>query len=174
MPHADEMGEDPFTAEGNQENPEQANETVPDSDDDRREEEVNHDVTGNGDARSQRHGEQPTEVIHRQKKGKGPEECVKALLPPCSCKRKCLDKIPEERRVEIHRQCWALPYDRRRVFIYNSVKQVPKKRQRIREDSVGGGSRNASRYYNVNDSAGEEMIVCKTFFLNTLVTRQIS
>ena len=84
MPYADEMAEDPVTVEGNQENPEQANKTVPDSDDSRREEEVNHDVTGNGDARSQRHGEQPTEVIHRQKKRKGPEECVKAMLPPCS------------------------------------------------------------------------------------------
>ena len=125
--------------------------------------EVNRDEDGDHDA--QRHDGEQTP---RAKKRKSPAELIKPMLPPCSCNRKCLDRIPEDRCVEIHAQFWALPYDRRRVFIFGCVKQVPKKRRRVREDSIGGGNRKASRYYKLQDIVGEEKIVCKIFFLNTL------
>ena len=126
--------------------------------------EVNRDVDGNHAA--QGHDGEPMLETPRTKKR--PAERVKPTLPSCSCNRKCLDRIPEERRVEIHAQCWALPYDRRRVFIFGCVKQVHKKRRCVREDSIGGGNRKTSRYYKLQNSAGEEKIVCKKFFFNTL------
>ena len=53
-------------------------------------------------------------------------------------------------------------------FHFRMCKTSTQQRRPVREDSIGGGNRKASRYYKLQDSAGEEKIVCKRFFLNTL------
>ena len=81
---------------------------------------------------------QPTSDMHSQgvyassqlskKIARTPEEqkerdAVKyKLLSPCNCQKKCLIKIPEEQRQEIHSQFWNEEYSSRRAWLFTHVK----------------------------------------------------
>ena len=86
------------------------------------------------------------------------------LRSPCKCKERCLEKITEERRTEIHRQFWDMGYDERRTYLRGHIRVLPKSRSRPRS---GEGERNFSRYYMLPDSDAQDMFVCKSFFLKT-------
>lgn len=88
------------------------------------------------------------------------------LLPPCLCKRKCIENICEERRKDINNQFWKLDYNKRRMWIKNNVKLIPTKRPRL--DSRGDVTRNTSRLYFMMDEEDVDHQVCKVFFLRTL------
>ena len=49
------------------------------------------------------------------------------LLPPCSCKKRCIEKINDEQRKMIHQEFWSLEsYDERRNLIFGLVKRLQK------------------------------------------------
>ena len=87
------------------------------------------------------------------------------LLPPCNCKRKCIEQVPETNRRDIHRQFWTKSYNERSYFIHANSRQLSVKRRR--KDAKGIRSRDSSFNYFFNVS-GEEKMVCQKFFLNTL------
>lgn len=87
------------------------------------------------------------------------------LKPPCSCKMKCFEKILEDRRVAVHEQFWSMTYNNRRSFVHSHIKVQPKSRSRPR---TGEGLRNFSRYYMLPNADGNDVFVCKLFFLRTL------
>src|SRR6218665_2729678 len=56
-------------------------------------------------------------------------------------------------------------YNTRRGFIRNHIRVQPKKRSRPRS---GNGLKNFSRFYTMPDHNGQDVSVCKRFFLKTL------
>ena len=90
------------------------------------------------------------------------------LLPPCknTCKSKCLGKIPNKRREDIHDQFWKLSYNERRMWIHSHIKKYDIKRSR--SDRKGFRERKYSRTYLLPNETGEDTKVCKSFFLKTL------
>ena len=51
----------------------------------------------------------PTEDRHARRKIKHP------MLNSCSCKQRCLDKVSEDRRKQIHEEFWSMTYNARRA-----------------------------------------------------------
>ena len=90
------------------------------------------------------------------------------LLEPCtiSCRRKCIDKIPQDRREAIYKQFWEMTYDERRAWIFSHVEVKTTKRQVLQQTSER--NRTCSRFYHLPNEGGEEQFVCLTFFLHTL------
>lgn len=88
------------------------------------------------------------------------------LLPPCSCPKKCREKINEERRKLINYLFWGLQYQMRAMFLLNHIKQCEAKRHTL---SPGEPSRRKfSRSYTLPDENDKQQSVCKIFFLHTL------
>ena len=71
------------------------------------------------------------------------------LLSPCSCKRKCIENICEERRKDINQQFWELDYGQRWMWIKS--KERVESTKRPRKDLTGDVQRNFSRHYFLND-----------------------
>lgn len=90
------------------------------------------------------------------------------LLDPCppSCRRKCLEKISEERRKAIHSQFWNMDYNARRQWIFSNIR-VGEPQRRILEPS-SHITRSSTRFYHLPDSEGADQFVCLTFFLHTI------
>lgn len=88
------------------------------------------------------------------------------LKAPCSCRKKCFEKILQDRRQTVHGQFWSMRYESRRSFIHSHIKVQPKSRSRPR--SQGDVSRNYSRFYKLPNADGQDVFVCKLFFLGTL------
>ena len=88
------------------------------------------------------------------------------LLPPCSCRRRCAEKISEEHR-EMFRVCyWSLGVCERRKWLVGCIQStVPKRRSKL---SGGGKRRSCSRQYFFRDARGQNIGVCQKFFLSTL------
>nr|CAD7455740.1 unnamed protein product [Timema tahoe] len=85
---------------------------------------------------------------------------------PCeNCRKKCVTKITQERRVDINKQFWDLGWMERRVFILNNSTRAEVKRHRGTKDIR---KRTNSFNYYLKDQKGERHGVCKTFFLTTL------
>lgn len=90
------------------------------------------------------------------------------IQPPCGerCKRKCTEKIPESRRLVIHEQFWSLAENERKLFVLCHVNRNSVKRRTTEEEE---SKRSKTFFYNLSSSEGEKKIVCKTFFLATLL-----
>ena len=93
------------------------------------------------------------------------------ILPPCSCKKKCIERIPEEIRDTIHKNFWLMEStDERRLWMCGNIKVQPKKSTKIPSmvPSVNSiKNRQVTRsYFLSNNGVSEE--VCKVMFLHTL------
>ena len=52
------------------------------------------------------------------------------MLPSCSCKKKCAERIPEDLRNEIHNLFWQHDYNERLDWLHSKRAPVPIKRRR--------------------------------------------
>ena len=50
----------------------------------------------------------------------------------CGCKRKCIDKVSQEKREIIYKQYCAMNKKLQKEFLFRRVQSFPKKRSRIR------------------------------------------
>lgn len=90
-----------------------------------------------------------------------------SLLPCCSCKQKCVAKINEKRRQQLHEDYWEMSFDSRRAWMYSRiVRRAPKRRRGNHDDLLH--KRTVSCVYSLPDENGESQTVCKDFFLKTL------
>lgn len=104
---------------------------------------------------------------------KGNIQAQRKLKPPCkNCRNKCTEKIPEEERKLIFLNFWSLSdINRQRDFISKFTCLEEKKRCRKRSKSeVNNGvqSRRKRTFTYFLSCGGKRILVCKTFFLNTL------
>lgn len=91
------------------------------------------------------------------------------VLPPCKCaKRKCSEKFSESQRLHINKSFWDLDgYNERKQWILEHIKRADIKRRKVAaHDSTH--RKLESRWYYLPDEKGEQMDVCKAFFLRTL------
>ena len=82
------------------------------------------------------------------------------LREPCTCSRKCIELIPQRRRIGIWIDFWKLSYYDRKNFIHQNVHEHETRRH-INSD------RNVFFSYTLKD-AGQPVTVCRVFFLATL------
>ena len=92
------------------------------------------------------------------------------ILTPCCCKKKCIEKIPQESRNIIHDKFWEMEStDERRLWMCGNIKVQAKKSAKIPSMVAVYACKNRQvtrSYFLSNDGMSEE--VCKTFFLRTL------
>jgi len=89
------------------------------------------------------------------------------LQPPCciTCKKNCIQRIPENLRVEINRQYWTLSKKEQELFVVNSIER---KCVQSRRGVTLEKKRNWSFSYLLKNSDGLFKYVCKQFYLATL------
>lgn len=90
------------------------------------------------------------------------------VLEPCSaekCKKKCTNKVSEDRRISINEQFWKLQWLERRSFILNNCERLEVKRRTTQKEN---SMRNHSFKYFFKGGDGTKVAVCKIFFLTTL------
>lgn len=96
----------------------------------------------------------------KRKRNRTPDSMLKSqrnkhpMLATCSCKKKCIEKISEEKRKDIWNQFWSLDRQRRRDFISRNVEKKPTLQV----------CRNNSRRHNTLLWTMENVKVCKKFF----------
>ena len=103
-------------------------------------------------------------ATNEKENDKKKSRCYK-LLPPCNCKRKCLEKIDEPRRKQIFDDFWKMPYNERKSWIFHNVEVTPTNRHRPRTNE---SSRNRTMTYHFVNGDGLKQQVCQLFFLRTL------
>lgn len=92
----------------------------------------------------------------------------KNLKPPCTCRKKCWEKINENERINIFEQFYKLPVESQNQYLSDCVDEFEKKSQRLRTQK-SKSRRNFSRNYFLKCKGIDEKIeVCQTMFLNTL------
>ncbi|XP_065677369.1 uncharacterized protein LOC124808549 [Hydra vulgaris] len=79
------------------------------------------------------------------------------------CKKKCISKINEGRRIEINAQYLKLGWKERKTFILNTCDRMPVKRKSVED----GARKNTWKYFFSNKDSIKQS-VCKKFFLTTL------
>ena len=52
-----------------------------------------------------------------------------SILPPCSCKSLCIEKIDSKQRSHIHSQYWKLDKDLQKKYLFQRVEFIPKKKK---------------------------------------------
>ena len=87
------------------------------------------------------------------------------LLPPCSCKSLCIERIPGPERKVIHADFWKLSYDERTLFMHSRITRESVKRHR--KNTKRGKERGAT--FSCSFFAyGEDRKIChQSFFLST-------
>lgn len=86
------------------------------------------------------------------------------MISSHTCKRKCNDKISQDRREAIHTQFWELEEKERKVYVLGHINKSTVGR-RTTEDK----SRRGKKFtYNLRTADGKRKIVCKKIFLATL------
>ncbi|KAJ8346822.1 hypothetical protein SKAU_G00282230 [Synaphobranchus kaupii] len=85
---------------------------------------------------------------------------------PCgeTCRKKCPEKISEERQSVVHRTYWTMTYMEKWTFIFTMVSQRAIKRHTAPVPSRRG----ESLVYHLTDDLGRPQDICKAFFLTTL------
>ena len=51
------------------------------------------------------------------------------ILPPCNCKRMCIEKTDSEQQNNIHSQYWNLDKEQQNEYLFQRVESIPKKRK---------------------------------------------
>ena len=85
------------------------------------------------------------------------------VLPPCNCKRKCMNKFSEEQRAKINTEFWQLNWNERKLFVINSVRH-----SKVGRRTSGSQSQRSVTLHYVLNSGTESVVVCKVFYLTTL------
>ncbi|XP_071056024.1 uncharacterized protein [Onthophagus taurus] len=101
----------------------------------------------------------------KHKNRKGNVIPAKEMKNPCKegCRNKCREKISEQRRKEVFEEFWKIgDHTRQWDYIARCVKAIDKKQIKKKGES----RRNFSRKYNII-LKNNEILVCKTMFLNT-------
>lgn len=108
------------------------------------------------------------EDIHLQNVSEaGPSSTVQkeaVLLPPCSCKKKCFDKIGHDIRETILKKYNNYKFSEKRWFLDKYVGSTPVKRTKV------GAALNKKKtiLYFLPNSDEERISVCKPMFLHTI------
>ena len=87
------------------------------------------------------------------------------LLDKCSCKRSCIDKLPEVQRKNIHTSFWELEYNEQKIWVFQHVIQSSPKQA---NPNNSGTAQKAVREYWMPSAKGEQVTVCKHMFMSTL------
>lgn len=85
------------------------------------------------------------------------------LREPCTCKDRCIEKIPQRRRIDTWIKFWKLDYYNRKNFIHQAVQQCNAK-----TSAESTRSRSVFYKYALTNVEGVKVNVCKIFFLSTL------
>ncbi|XP_059176088.1 uncharacterized protein LOC131955823 [Physella acuta] len=90
------------------------------------------------------------------------------ILPSCNCsRRKCIEKISEERRHAIHHMFWALhSYKERKRWLMKYVEKTPSK-SKLSLAPLPHKKHISKKYY-FPDGFGRTVEVCRLFFIHTL------
>ena len=87
-------------------------------------------------------------------------------MSPCSCKKKCFERIGEEDRKNIRKQFWNHDCTGRWHWIFSKRTEIPVKRRK--SDTKALRERHFSYKYFLIDGKGMKEDVCQNFFLRTL------
>ena len=92
------------------------------------------------------------------------------IKPPCDdkCRKQCSQVFGQEDRLLIHGQYWALNYDERRNWLWQSILQMPKARTTRNIKDSRRHKTLTYRFRCSTESGGGFRTVCKVFFLSTL------
>ncbi|KAG8294870.1 hypothetical protein J6590_108570 [Homalodisca vitripennis] len=93
---------------------------------------------------------------------------AKKLKPPCMCRMKCYERLPENERQQIFNSYWNEENitDVKRQFIFSCIESVPTVRVRKMDPNSNKSKNNTLHYhFTVNN---QRFGVCKVMFLNTL------
>jgi len=92
---------------------------------------------------------------------------AKTLKPPCSCKRKCFEKIDTDQMFVIFDNFYKLESEGQSQFISNNIEEYPKKTEHIKQNSTPS-RRQFSRKYFLTGINNIQIEVCQVMFMNTL------
>ncbi|XP_074035367.1 uncharacterized protein [Leptinotarsa decemlineata] len=87
------------------------------------------------------------------------------LRSPCACKKRCVEKINEQRRVAIWNEFYKMDYNTRRSWVHGRIEQKGKARSTTK---VEVRKRSRSLMYTLPDENAHSQTICKKFFLRTL------
>ncbi|XP_054002221.1 uncharacterized protein LOC128888992 isoform X1 [Hylaeus anthracinus] len=97
---------------------------------------------------------------------------AKAMGPPCKCRMRCIEKIDESAREELHNIFWkTCSWEQRKQYVALSVKESPKQRTRCRGNVKSEHRRQITFTYSLL-SKGEFITVCKCMFLSTFAVSE--
>lgn len=84
------------------------------------------------------------------------------IQPPCGdpCKRKCVQKISQERRETMQKQFWLMEENERKMFVLGHVNKSKVSRRTTEEEPKRGNT----FIYHLTSTEGDRLVVCKTFF----------
>ncbi|CAH0397337.1 unnamed protein product [Chilo suppressalis] len=90
------------------------------------------------------------------------------LKPPCACRHKCYEKIPDNIRLQIFKEFWKTcsSWDQRRQFLANHITKEPKHLMKT-NGNLDTDRRKFTYIYRLVVNS-ESQKVCKVMFLNTL------
>ena len=83
----------------------------------------------------------------------------------CGCSKDCNSLIPWERLLEIYQHFYTLDWSLKNAFIMGSITVSAVQRHRIKAEE---SRRSKSRIYKFQDASGEDQIICKKFYRETL------
>lgn len=95
---------------------------------------------------------------------------AKIMKLPCSCKRKCFDKINYAQRLIIFENYYSLTLDGQNQFISSSVEEISKKTERIKINNIPSRRQFSKKYFLTKNN--EKIEVCQIMFMNTLNVSQ--
>lgn len=72
---------------------------------------------------------------------------AKIMKLPCSCKRKCFDKINYAQRLIIFENYYSLTLDGQNQFISSSVEEISKKTERIKINNIPSRRQFSKKYF---------------------------
>ena len=90
----------------------------------------------------------------------------KILKPACSCRLKCGEKLSESTRMKIFKDFYNLDSNSQNQFIAQSIEEIEKKTERLRQDRKSSKRKFTLLYFLYNKE--HKIKVCRTMFLKTL------
>lgn len=104
-------------------------------------------------------------VFNRKKKRVRRDKNSHLLRSPCACKKRCVERINEERREAIWTKFYDMDYNSRRAWIHGRIGQRDKARLTTK---VEVRNRSRTLLYTLPDKNAHAQSVCKKLFLKTL------
>jgi len=126
---------------------------------------VGHECSTTGNNENKRNRGKPSKSQSERAKEHNKAQREKySVKPGCSlsCKRKCLSKIPDEKRQEINGEFWSMSHYERHYFMLHATK-----RKKASRKTCGTVLRRKHSYFYFLNGTDWIKSVCKTFFLTT-------